>query len=554
MNIHESIDFVKSITMESSLSVMDTMINLIDKNDLITEYAENDIMNDIIMESMMIFMESKNRERDKTPRNEISKWMEKKGYWYTGDNPKKKKECMRMYHFLQQHKFDPKTETYESDIELGNGKKKRIKIEFRVDPHETGLGSLDEGRLRPAMVKTPQQRAWDEMIKQGANAQWSVNSDGSNEKILVPTKTMKQKQARSQLTIKHEEGHAASFYKNGVKQTTDADRPDIRKKIDEYKASGKKVNSHDDSVEEMAADEYATLHTKIRTKNGVRGLNERDIELHFSELNSAILQSYKSEINGMKKKIQQLKKFKNMKDITNAKDVKSLLFTFNIGSVGVGEDGSKINDIGHKYLPSLLNGEDIIRFANKTIDNAKKDLKDAETSINKEIDEYRKEVRKIMLDDFDDGEEHRIESIKWAREDAADNIKMIKKRINRYKEIIKEAEEDIEKFKKLSNDPEMKKRLNLLEHMYKKKDLSENDKMEANRLLKEIQDTGYIDKWIDELYKSIESKQESIKDLSFFKVKTKSSDDSTKMRIKLAKDIIKEYFEELYDDYYMINE
>ena len=80
MNIHESIDFVKSITMESSLSVMDTMIDLIDKNDLITEYVENDIMNDIIMESMMIFMESKDRERDKTPRNEISKWMEKKGY------------------------------------------------------------------------------------------------------------------------------------------------------------------------------------------------------------------------------------------------------------------------------------------------------------------------------------------------------------------------------------------------------------------------------------------------------------------------------------------
>ena len=127
MNIHESIDFVKSITMESSLSVMDTMIDLIDKNDLITEYAENDIMNDIIMESMMIFMESKDRERDKTPRNEISKWMEKKGYWYTGDNPKKKKECMRMYHFRQQHKFDPKDETYESDKKLKNGSNKRSK-------------------------------------------------------------------------------------------------------------------------------------------------------------------------------------------------------------------------------------------------------------------------------------------------------------------------------------------------------------------------------------------------------------------------------------------
>ena len=73
MNIHESIDFVKSITIESSLSVMDTMINLIDKNNVITEYTENDDITDIIMESMMIFMESKNRDRETTPRNEISK-------------------------------------------------------------------------------------------------------------------------------------------------------------------------------------------------------------------------------------------------------------------------------------------------------------------------------------------------------------------------------------------------------------------------------------------------------------------------------------------------
>ena len=100
MNIHESIDFVKSIAMESSLSVMDTMINLIDKNNVITEYTENDDITDIIMESMMIFMESKNRDRDKTPRNEISKWMEKKGYWYTGDNPKKKKRMYENVSFL----------------------------------------------------------------------------------------------------------------------------------------------------------------------------------------------------------------------------------------------------------------------------------------------------------------------------------------------------------------------------------------------------------------------------------------------------------------------
>ena len=102
-------DEINSVIMESSLSVLDAMMSLIDKNNTINEYSENSSFSDIFLESMMIFMESKNRERDKTPRDEIAKWMESNGYWYTGDNPKKKKECNRMYHFLQQHKFEPKT-------------------------------------------------------------------------------------------------------------------------------------------------------------------------------------------------------------------------------------------------------------------------------------------------------------------------------------------------------------------------------------------------------------------------------------------------------------
>ena len=142
MSITKLINDINTTNMESSLSVMDSIIDMINKNETINEYAENDYISDIFMESMMIFMESKNRVRDKTPRNDIAKWMEKKGYWYIGDNPKKKKECMRMYHLLQQHDFNPKDETYKSSPDE-KGNTKRIKL--NIDPE---LSKKDKEMLR----------------------------------------------------------------------------------------------------------------------------------------------------------------------------------------------------------------------------------------------------------------------------------------------------------------------------------------------------------------------------------------------------------------------
>ena len=68
-------DYIKilnDVIMESEIDVMNSIINYIDKGDLVNEYGVESCVNDIFMESMMWFMESKNRERDSIPRHDIS--------------------------------------------------------------------------------------------------------------------------------------------------------------------------------------------------------------------------------------------------------------------------------------------------------------------------------------------------------------------------------------------------------------------------------------------------------------------------------------------------
>ena len=74
------------------MTVCDSIIDIIDKNELIKEYNTCDVFDDFIMESMSLFMEaSANVKKTK----DIKKWMEEKGYYYKGNNPKKKKLTAR---------------------------------------------------------------------------------------------------------------------------------------------------------------------------------------------------------------------------------------------------------------------------------------------------------------------------------------------------------------------------------------------------------------------------------------------------------------------------
>lgn len=551
-------DQINDVIMESSMAVYDAMLDIIDKRETINNNDPSNEFDNIITESFQIFVEYVSKDKD-----EITKWMDKKGYFYTGDNPKKKKECLRMYNFLKQHDFRPSDETYKTNIDDGKGGKRRLKLTFEADKNETGLeGTVfsDKNRLRPTGTKTPEQRMWEEIIKRGENASYSASIDkrtgkAINEEILIPSKTLKQKQYRSGFTIKHEEGHAANRYHNN-RHLSDADRPDLRKAIDDYKATGKKVNSHDDSVEEMSADEYAAKHTKIRNKNAgkkgasnTRKIKASEIEKHFNKTSVYLTDDAKRKITSAKSIIKQLKYFENLKSITNKKDTRSLLIMFNIDRGGVGETDSDIKNIAKDYLPSLLNGENIPKIGNEWIKKCEDDIKYYEDSLKSEFDRYKQEKSEIMYDhEYDELEKKsRLAEI---TEDMTDTIRHYKKMIKRSKEYIKEEQEELKEFNRLMNDNEMKKRLSVIEHIYnKEKDLSKDDLNEVNRLFNEIKATGYIKEWIKKLEEKIKNEQAFINDFKFLKSTATKADSSDQMRIELAKRIIKEYFEDYLNDY-----
>ena len=522
MNIHESIDFVKSITMESSLSVMDTMIDLIDKNDLITEYSENDIMNDIIMESMMIFMESKDRERDKTPRNEISKWMEKKGYWYTGDNPKKKKECMRMYHFLQQHKFDPKDETYESDIKLNNGSNKRIKL--NIDPSLTKeqIATMDE-------ISKEYINAMNADVKRGKNAYYDPPSDSIN----ISSKKIRSKQKYSQSELKHEEGHAKSAVEGvraGIKGKSPAlynytkfakeEAEFLEKAINKYY-----INSHDESTEELHADKYSAINAKIRTRvhGNVRNLTEKDLKDIFMAMSRDIeeasfdsLRIYKKRLANIDKKINNCKRVLKFKKIGLAEfeDISQVLESFKedtsmsvtvkkhvISIASFLDDLVKLfNDAGGVKAAAKNCGGFIKDLASEYLGNDKVDkLADEITRATKEI--------KNKLNDF--GKKYKFIADKCNELKNSKGYKMLTDKKDELKE------DAVNSFARALYDNEIKKII-----------MTQLPILNAERA---------------EILKHI-------------KLHTDFHDESSKMRYDWSKRFVKEYFEALYDDYYMINE
>ena len=296
--ILSGINEINQCILEADINVATALMSYINKIEDIREFSESYELPLMHIESM-IFMESKNRERDKTPRNDIAKWMEKKGYWYTGDNPKKKKECNRMYHFLQQHKFDPKTETYESDIDDGKGGKKRIPL--KIDNND---------KLSAYMTS--------KYSKSDTDSNYTV----TDKSITLGRNNVTGKQHVSQLVLKHEEGHYNDWEKHDPRFPGSRygelqvrfellykhDRKGIKKFIDEYGEDGAKVViayahinknikelkwiwEHDKNVEELMADLYGAQHAKFRTKGAgknnkqmIRNANVNDIKKSFKRL------------------------------------------------------------------------------------------------------------------------------------------------------------------------------------------------------------------------------------------------------------------------------
>ena len=121
-------EYINEVVQEATMTTCDAILNYIDKCETYNECETTKDFDEYVQESMMCFMEAVSKDKD-----EITKWMVKKGYWYDGDNPKKKKECNRMYQFLKQHDFRPSDETYKTNIDDGKNGKKRIKL--TIDPN-----------------------------------------------------------------------------------------------------------------------------------------------------------------------------------------------------------------------------------------------------------------------------------------------------------------------------------------------------------------------------------------------------------------------------------
>ena len=478
MNVIESINNINETIQEADMAVLESMMYIIDKREMFVE-CNNETLDEIFTESMSWFLESKNRERDKTPRNDIAKWMDEKGFWYTGDNPNRKKKCNRMYHFLQQHKFDPKTETYESDIETKDGKKERIKLD----------------------------------IKYGNSDMYVTTED----KIYLNTENVRAPQAVSDFALKHEEGHrhdikrnerALESLKKGDASETKALAKEVTDAEDFIKHNKDDLNSHDAKSKELLADKYAVTHAKIRTKGAgsghgqqYRNVNQHDVKKAF--VNMAI------DID--KDGLSSLKEFKDVKEdlLSCKKTIHKCLKLNRITAKDISFINEALSVIDTKGNRSLMKiGVSCLNILDKSF-NALNDF--CKLIASNDYDQY------AGVKDIDEAAKKNINSIKKGKSKITNLIDSGK---NKVSNVLTQSLEGLKLLRQKSFDATMGKAL-------------------MNDVIKPALIDA--DKKIDEFLIVAEEEIKSHKEFV---------DRSTALRHMYANKFVKEYFEELSNDYY----
>lgn len=565
-------DYIKilnDVIMESEMDVMNSIINYIDKGDLVNEYGVESCVNDIFMESMMWFMESKNRERDRTPRNDISKWMEKNNLWYTGNNPNKKKLSNRIYHFLQQHDFNPSDGTYKTDIKLKDGSYKRLKLnieingrvpltqrekdiierwkKYYVEKNKNGNLSFDWYAIKKADPNQEETDLMDklrsiEYIHGGNNAFYHRDGD----EIYMSIDTLKHKQSDSQMTLKHEEGHAYDFKDNAK---TDSDIKEINKIIedsDKHKDAANKIgmrsNSHDAESSESFADVYAVKNAKIRTKkNSTRNISNKDLLKHFEQIDKHLRDTgFATSIDGCFNDISRA--IDNCETALN--DDKAIQFKYLIDLTDrVGAIGKAIERIHDKetkidYELSLLGKSDEeLKALAKNLRSTLTALKGASGTF---ANETRSEIEDKLeiIEDFLDGfKPSNIDKHKESLEKSRDRIR--RKETDHLKSLQNKPWFGRAGYDKAVSGGVITMSLNnkdIDEIMSKAKTREEAESMILNKLKPSI-------KRVQEKLKSAKKSLEEVK-----KTNSTIKDVSTRVRYEFAKKYIKEYFDEFFGD------
>ena len=565
-------DYIKILNdaiMESEMDVMNSIINYIDKGDLVNEYGTESCVNDIFMESMMWFMESKNRERDRTPRNDISKWMEKEGLWYTGNNPNKKKLSNRIYHFLQQHDFNPSDETYKSDIKNKDGSNKRLKLKLEINgrirlsqkekdivekwkkhhlvKNEKGKLSFDWEGIEKNCQDDQEENELMEILHNLKYIHGGNNAfyHGDGDEIYMSIDTLKHKQSDSQISLKHEEGHAYDMKDNAK---TDSDIKEINKikeDSDKHKKDAAKIgmrsNEHDIKDSESYADVYSVKHAKIRTKdNSVRNVSNKEL----------------------------LKLFQNTDRLLTSKELASSIDEC-IDDVGKAMEtcDTLLEDKGGmlKYLVNLTGRVQNIGKSVERINNKQKEI-DTELSLLNKTDDELKKLR-------DDTKKH-IELLgngRWCKDvvqelnnklDIIDdfldgfkpvNIEKHKESLNKSLQRTKEQEKQF--LKELGNRPSFGKAgfekavsSGTLTLTISNKDI---DEIVSKAKTREEADSMILNKMkpmIKRLKGKLDITKKQLEEIKKMDVKIK--DTSTRVRYEFAKKYIKEYFDIFINDTY----
>lgn len=577
-------EHINEVVQEASIATCDAILDYIHKCETYNDFETSKDFDEYVQESMMYFMEAVSKDKD-----EITKWMVKKGYWYDGDNPKKKKECNRMYQFLKQHDFRPSDETYKTNIDDGKNGKKRIKL--TIDPNtltkedkEILKKGHEEGEATVWLFdKVKQLQDHENSIKAGDNASFRPRS----KQIEMGSKTLKGKQYKSQQQLKHEEGHADSLFKGNNDNYKNKDLPSDHPAniaLKEHKESGKFVNSHDDSTEELMADLYSAMNSQIRTKSWgknktTRKVTKTEIIKHFSNI---VIQCEKECDEYFNKRftnenigIDQFKKYVKKQIDTwegywsRNKDrkkldyfhkgeliergwqrVSSLLINdvsdgfrkcIKVGGIGQVIDDD-INDAGYRsedfatYIKRINKNKERI----KKYEIILKQVKDVFASHNIKSDSDLDKLKQSLLNSHDDDILDAI--FNWTKT-TEEVIEKINQCINEDKEAINYYESKINEMKKDPDQITDKHILRIIKFINEgsKRMLNNNFKFPENLLSQIVGETQLL---IEDMTKGL--KKDNEQERAMWKRRVRETNE---LRKKFAQSAIKEYFEEFINNY-----
>ena len=561
-NILDSIINIDTTIQEADSCVLESLTNLIEKNEQIQEWSDNEDFSELFMESMMWFTEAASKNKD-----EITKWMAQKGYWYDGDNPKKKKECNRMYQFLKQHDFRPSDGTYLTDFTDGKSKeKKRLKLNIddmavTKEEKERYNGILKKVRNGEKLTEDEVSDYVDLKDKMESVQDLLTGSNAyflpSENSINLGSKTLKSKQYHSQSTLKHEEGHADS-YNNGTRPYEDSEYESLKditrwkndnlpddhpavKALEEHKKNGKYVNAHDNSTEELMADAYAAQHSKIRNKHkgsknakGERNITKSEVQRSFDSMPDLFTQ-YNKWVNAMEKTAEnRIPKFKAA--IDGLKNINVSEMAYDTSENFFSDLQSKLKAIGVKtdgfdYVYSVYDrssGDELMESS--MLEDYSRKYVDDLTGIKRTLEGWIAFDKAIKSDDDN----------QWTN--CMRKYKDVYAEIQKYgtKNIKEEIDRCKSRYDKLSSMMHIKIEKDKKELYLKFKSFMNHGRFPSAKSLL----ADYFKPIIDGLEKSIKV-QEKIK-----KTAKNCLQETLTLRANFAKQYVKEYFEELTNDYY----